>query len=63
MEQEHYTADGIPRRIANVVDFEDATPSLYAKRAGFSSIPDDRVQELGVVEWLKIVRARNGGPS
>ena len=53
----HYFSNGIPRRISDVVAFEDATPPRYAERAGFGSIPDERVQELGAAEWLKIVRA------
>ena len=52
----HYTADGIPRRISNVVAFDDATTLPCSERAGFGSIPDKRVQELGASEWLKIVR-------
>ena len=50
----HYFSNGIPRRITDVVGFEDATPPPYAERAGFGSIPDERVQELGAVEWLKV---------
>ena len=52
----HYFSNGIPRRISDVVVFEDATPPQYQERAGFGSIPDERVQELGAAEWLKIVR-------
>ena len=51
-----YFSNGIPRRISDVVTFEDATPTPYAERAGFGSIPDERVRELGAAEWLKIVR-------
>ena len=51
-----YFSNGVPRRISNVVAFEDATPPQYQERAEFGSIPDERVQELGAAEWLKIVR-------
>lgn len=56
----HYTADGIPHRIANVVAFEDATPPPYAEIAEFGSVPDEQVSESGAAEWLKIRRGRAG---
>ena len=52
----HYFSNGIPRRISDIVAFEDATPPWHSEKAAFGSIPDERVQELGVVEWLRIVR-------
>ena len=52
----HYFINGVPRSIANVVSIEDATPVHHEVKAGFGSIPDKRVQELGVTEWLRSIR-------
>ena len=52
----HYFSNGIPRRVSDVIAFKDATPPPYQEKAGFGSIPDERVQELGAAEWLKAVR-------
>lgn len=52
----HYFINGVPRSISNVFSIEDATPPLHEVKAGFGSIPDKRVRELGVTEWLRSIR-------
>ena len=51
-----YFANGAPRSISNVVAFEEETPAEHDVKARFGSIPDRRVQELGVTEWLQSIR-------
>ena len=51
-----YFSNGAPRSISNVIAFEDATPVRQLEKAGFGSIPDRQVQEMGAAEWLRFVR-------
>lgn len=53
----HYFSNGTPRSVSNVVEIDGlATADKYPKKAGFGAIPDRRVQEIGVTEWLAQVR-------
>ena len=51
-----YFSNGTPRSITNVVAFEEISVVEHSHKAGFGSIPDRMVQELGVVRWLESVR-------
>ena len=51
-----YFTNGAPRSVSDVVHIEDITDLRYSARAGFGSIPDKRVREMGASEWLKSVR-------
>ncbi len=51
-----YFSNGAPRSIVDVVYVEDLTNVHHSARAGFGSIPDQSVQELGPAEWLQLVR-------
>lgn len=57
-----YFANGMPRSISDVVAMEDATSQQHEESAGFGSIPDVRVQQLGAAEWLKEVRGEERYP-
>lgn len=53
----HYFSNGRPRSVTDVVAIEQlATPDQYLEKAGFGTIPDRRVREIGVAEWLAEVR-------
>ena len=52
----HYFANGAPRSVLDVTDIEDATPDPGLPKAGFGSIPDARVREIGAADWLKSIR-------
>ena len=51
-----YFSNGAPRSISNVIAIEDSTLEQSVKNAGFGSIPDRHVQEMGAAGWLNIVR-------
>ena len=51
-----YFSNGAPRSISNVIAIEDATLGQVIEKAGFGSIPDGQVREIGAVEWLKSIR-------
>ena len=51
-----YFSNGAPRSISDVIAIEDATLGQPLEKAGFGSIPDRQVQEMGAAEWLNIVR-------
>ena len=55
-----YFTNGAPRSIADVAHIEDATDLRYSARAGFGSIPDSRMREMGAAEWLREVREPEG---
>ncbi len=52
----HYFINGTPRSIRAVTDIEDATPATDLPKAGFGSIPDMHVRELGAAQWLNSIR-------
>jgi hypothetical protein len=52
----YYFSNGAPRSISNVVDIQEFKPTQHSERAGFGSIPDRGVQEMGAAQWLQVVR-------
>ena len=51
-----YFSNGTPRSISNVIAFEEIAVEEHAHTAGFGSIPDSTVLEIGAVKWLESVR-------
>lgn len=51
-----YFSNGTPRAISNVIAFEEISVGEHSHKAGFGSIPDKMVQEVGAVRWLESVR-------
>ena len=51
-----YFVNGVPRSVSNVVSIDDATPDLTLPRAGFGSISNKTVVEVGAAEWLNAIR-------
>ena len=51
-----YFSNGTPRSISNVISIEDATLENPKEFAGFGSIPDSLVLEIGSARWLELVR-------
>lgn len=57
----HYFSNGRPRSVHDVVEIEEFTESAqHLEKAGFGSIPDKGVQEIGAAEWLAQVRGTQG---
>lgn len=52
----HYFVNGVPRFVSNVTSINDTTPDPSLPKAGFGSIPDTRVRDIGAAEWLKAIR-------
>lgn len=53
----HYFSNGTPRSVSDVVEIEGlVTADQYPVKAAFCTIPDSRVREIGVTEWLAQVR-------
>ena len=56
----HYFVNGVPRRITDLQDIQDATPDPSLPKAEFGSIPDRQAAE-DPVEFLRSVRRSEGG--
>ncbi len=52
----YYFSNGVPRSIARAIHFEDLSSTYHRVRAGFGSIPDARVREVGAAAWLRSIR-------
>lgn len=51
-----YFSNGRPRSISNVVAYEEVREVQQLQIAGFGSIPDEEVQQLGAARWLAALR-------
>lgn len=51
-----YFSNSAPRSISEVVAIEDMTDVQYSEKAEFGSIADTLAREMGVAEWLQLVR-------
>ena len=51
-----YFSNGRPRSISNVIAYNEVTQVQYPEKAGFGSIPDPNVQEIGAARWLASLR-------
>ena len=51
-----YFSNGKPRSISNVIAYSEVTQVQYPEKAGFGSIPDPNVQEIGAARWLASLR-------
>ena len=53
-----YFENGTPRAIADVIDIADVSRKEFADTAGFGSVPDERVRELGGERVLQSIWER-----
>ena len=53
-----YFSNGRPRSISNVITYDEVVQVPYPEKAGFGSIPDPEVQEIGAVRWLASLREK-----
>ena len=51
-----YFSNGRPRSISNVVAYEEVREVRQLQIAGFGSIPDEEVQQVGAARWLAALR-------
>ena len=51
-----YFSNGKPRSISNVIAYSEVTQVQDPEKAGFGSIPDPDVQEIGAARWLASLR-------
>ena len=51
-----YFSNGKPRSISNVVAYDEVVQVRHPDIAGFGSIPDPEVQEIGAARWLASLR-------
>lgn len=51
-----YFSNGRPRSISNVTAYDEVARTQSTERAGFGSIPDPEVQQIGAARWLAALR-------
>ena len=51
-----YFSNGMPRSISNVIAYDEVPRAQGSEKAGFGSIPDAEVQEIGAARWLSSLR-------